>query len=35
MSTAMQNQYVFSNYVSFVVDSIEDGKQKILENLVL
>ena len=24
-----------SNYISFVVDSIEDGKQKILENLVL
>ena len=24
-----------SNYVSFVVDSIEEGKQKILENLVL
>ena len=23
------------NYVSFVVDSIEEGKQKILENLVL
>ena len=24
-----------SSYISFVVDSIEDGKQKILENLVL
>ena len=24
-----------SSYISFVVDSIEEGKQKILENLVL
>ena len=24
-----------SSYISFVVDSIEDGKQKILENIVL
>ena len=32
--------YAFSkpsdlSYISFVVDSIEDGKQKILENLIL